>query len=280
MKAITNSNKEYTGTLSPDTLKESIIKRHDELSAILDNVQRRISNAPDGSLRTARKAHGYQFYHKVKTNDTKGTYIRKQDTGFAAKLAQKDYDLKIENCLIKELSMLDGILTRYNPDEIQHIYDSLNNIRKEMVSPVFISDVDIIADWKSSGYESLEFPADYAEYYTDKGERVRSKSEIIIANKLLRYNVPYRYEYPLKLQSGIVTHPDFTCLNVKTRQEYIWEHFGLMDNSEYACNAIRKINDYANSGYILGRNFIATFETSFTPINANNIDILIKNHLC
>ena len=121
---------------------------------------------------------------------------------------------------------------------------------------------------------------DCAEYYTDNGERVRSKSEIIIANKLYRYNIPYRYEYPLQLQSDIITHPDFTCLNVKTRQEYIWEHFGIMDNAEYACNAIKKISDYANSGYILGRNFIATFETANTPINANCIDSLIKSHLC
>ncbi len=36
-----------------------------------------------------------------------------------------------------------------------------------------------------------------------------------------------------------------------------------------------KISDYANSGYILGRNFIATFETA-NLINANCIDSLIK----
>ena len=149
-----------------------------------------------------------------------------------------------------------------------------------MVTPVFVSDEDFTANWKASEYTSLGFTPDCAEFYTDNGERVRSKSEIIIANKLYRYNIPYRYEYPLQLQSGIITHPDFTCLNVKTRQEYIWEHFGIMDNAEYACNAIKKISDYANSGYVLGRNFIATFETANTPINANCIDSLIKSHLC
>ena len=52
-----------------------------------------------------------------------------------------------------------------------------------------------------------------------------------------------------------------------------------MDNAEYACNAIKKINDYANSGYILGKNFIATFETSNTPINANYIDDIIRTNI-
>ena len=144
---------------------------------------------------------------------------------------------------------------------------------------LYILILTFTADWKSLEYTSLGFSPDYAEYYTDNGERVRSKSEIIIANKLYRYNIPYRYECPLQLQSGVITHPDFTCLNVSTRQEYIWEHFGIMDNAEYACNAIRKINDYANSGYILGKNFIATFETSNTPINANYIDDIIRTNI-
>ena len=248
MRDIQNYNMEHVDTLAPDTIKESVMCRHSQLSLLLADIQGRISNAPEGSLRTARKAHGCQYYHKVEVNDTKGTYIKKHNYNFAIELAQKDYDLRIEQCLLKELNFLEVILKKYNPSEIQHIYDSLNSFRKEMVTPVFVSDEDFTANWKASEYTSLGFP--------------------------------YRYEYPLQLQSGIITHPDFTCLNVKTRQEYIWEHFGIMDNAEYACNAIKKISDYANSGYVLGRNFIATFETANTPINANCIDSLIKSHLC
>ena len=174
-----------------------------------------------------------------------------------------------------------GIHTEMFTDSMVELIEcgAVNNSRKQIVTPVYVSDEEFIADWKSLEYTSLGFSPDYAEYYTDKGERVRSKSEIIIANKLYRYNIPYRYECPLQLQSGVITHPDFTCLNVSTRQEYIWEHFGIMDNAEYACNAIRKINDYANSGYILGKNFIATFETSNTPINANYIDDIIRTNI-
>ena len=69
-------------------------------------------------------------------------------------------------------------------------------------------------------------------------ERVRSKSEVIIADTLARHGVPYRYEYPLKLKSGRdgafrTIHPDFLCLNVRTRAEFYWEHFGLMDDPDY-----------------------------------------------
>ena len=60
-------------------------------------------------------------YHKVKVGDTKGRYIKKNDYNLAIKLAQKDYDLKIETCLIKELDILQRILDQYRPDKIQHI---------------------------------------------------------------------------------------------------------------------------------------------------------------
>ena len=188
-----NHNVEHISMLTPDTIKESVMKRHEELSSILSNIHSRISHAPDGSLRTAQKANGCQYYHKVKVGDTKGKYIKKNNYNLAIKLAQKDYDLKVETCLIKELDFLQRILDQYRPDKIQHIYDSLNNSRKQIVTPVYVSDEEFIADWKSLEYTSLGFSPDYAEYYTDNGERVRSKSEIIIANKLYRYNIPYRY---------------------------------------------------------------------------------------
>ena len=108
---------------------------------------------------------------------------------------------------------------------------------------------------------------------------MRSKSELIIANKLKQHNIPYKYEYPLVLSTGVTVHPDFTCLNINTRQEFIWEHFGIMGDSDYMNKTLKKINDYAKSGYVLGRNFIATFESSSIPLNSNTIDININEYL-
>lgn len=35
-----------------------------------------------------------------------------------------------------------------------------------------------------------------------KGERGRSKSEKIIADELARCDIPYKYEYPLRIKDG------------------------------------------------------------------------------
>ena len=89
------------------------------------------------------------------------------------------------------------------------------------------------AQWLKVQYQGLSFTPDAPEYQTALGERVRSKSEVIIADALSRHQIPNRYEYPLKLSKGQQTHiiyPDFLCLNIHTRREYIWEHFGMMDD--------------------------------------------------
>ena len=110
--------------------------------------------------------------------------------------------------------------------------------------------------------------------------RVRSKSEVIIADALTRANIPYRYEYPTSIKGWGTLYPDFTCLDIRTREEIIWEHFGLMGDPDYAENAVQKITHYAASGYVLGKNLIATFESGTTPLSVKQaqgcIDALFK----
>ena len=58
------------------------------------------------------------------------------------------------------------------------------------------------------------------EFYTRKGERVRSKSELIIAEELQRYQVPYLYEKPLELKET-----KDSPLNVGVLDSYIRNYF-------------------------------------------------------
>jgi len=70
-----------------------------------------------------------------------------------------------------------------------------------------------------------------------KKEKVRSKSEVIIADRLFINAIPYEYERGLIVkipktaecpETEMVWNPDFRVLNVRTGKEYIWEHFGRM----------------------------------------------------
>ena len=73
-------------------------------------------------------------------------------------------------------------------------------------------------------------------------ECVQSQKKIL-ADYFYYHNIPYKYECPLKLKGYGVVYPDFTfCL--KTGKEIYWEHDGMMDDTIYVQNAIKKIEAY------------------------------------
>ena len=81
------------------------------------------------------------------------------------------------------------------------------------------------------------------------------------------------------MSTRITVYPDFTLLNMRTRENIYWEHLGMMDDATYAENAIQKINTYMQNGIYVGKNLLLTFETRNNPINHRTIDIIINNYV-
>ena len=146
-----------------------------------------------------------------------------------------------------------------------------------MIEPYVIPDEEYMKKWMSETYMGKPFLDTDAYYITKKNERVRSKSEIIIADKLYDMGIPYKYEHPLFLDGIGNIYPDFTILKINTREEIYLEHFGMMDKPEYVSNFIKKQSTYINNGIIPGKNLFMTFETSERPLNIRELVILIKN---
>ena len=114
---------------------------------------------------------------------------------------------------------------------------------------------------------------------TEKGERVQSKSEKILADFFYRNNIPYKYEKPLNLSGYGIVYPDFTFLSRKLRKEIYWEHEGLMDKSEYAIKAVKKLNRYQMNGILPGERLILTFETEQDVLNSKIVSDLVDKYL-
>lgn len=85
-------------------------------------------------------------------------------------------------------------------------------------------------------------------HLTDREELVRSKSEVIIANKLYAKRIDYVYEQPLNLKDGMIRYPDFT-INIQAKGiKYYWEHLGLVNDPEYMKRWAIKLNEYESEG--------------------------------
>ena len=149
----------------------------------------------------------------------------------------------------------------------------------ELVDPDFLPD-DLVRElWKSIEYESLDFSPNYPEYYTADNVRVRSLAERSIGTRLFERDRLYLYEFPHKLADGGIVYPDFTCLNLQTRNLLLWEHLGRLDDQKYVENNLRKLARYRASGYQLGVNLIVTHEVGGNPLSIREIDALIDTHL-
>ncbi len=82
---------------------------------------------------------------------------------------------------------------------------------------------------------------------TARGERVRSKSEVIIANQLHAAGIEYSYE-PLVVINGKERYPDFVIEDDDSGEIYYWEHLGLMSDPQYRERWQRKREDYIAHG--------------------------------
>ena len=155
----------------------------------------------------------------------------------------------------------------------------LHTQRQLLVTPIEPIWEKELARWYDMEYQGKEFYEGTAEIVTEKGERVRSKSEKILADYFYRNNILYQYEKPLYLKGYGTVYPDFTFLSKKTRKEIYWEHEGMMDKPEYAKSAVKKIESYQRNGIHLGERLILTFETELTVLNSQIVEELVEKYL-
>lgn len=78
---------------------------------------------------------------------------------------------------------------------------------------------------------------------TLKGDMVRSKSEVIIANLLYDNNIDYEYEKKLFYDNNKWIEPDFT-IKLGENNEIYWEHLGMLGLETYDERWSEKLNIY------------------------------------
>lgn len=186
--------------------------------------------------------------------------------------------------LEKNLHALKEFVNTYDEDAVDRVYDTLIEARKNLVNPVRISAKEQQRRWNAENYETHQKYPENLRYETEKGEMVRSKSEVIIANILYQHrkHLLYKYECPLEMMIGgslQVIHPDFTILNLHTGNICYWEHAGRMDDARYVNDFVKKMNLYIENGVIPGEDVIVTYETMNSPLNIHNVKVLVKRLL-
>ena len=258
--------------------------RTNNLLNLIKSKEHALKSAPSGSVRIVeRRNKVLQFYRKEEDGDYQGKYMPREEDALARRLVQKDYDECALEKARRELRLIQSFQTSLQKNSVDTVYQTLDENRKSLVTPATLTDAQYVEFWQNVSYRKKKIDEAAQKLTTEKGEIVRSKSEVIIANTLKSHNVPYRYEYPLVLEvvdeDHREFHPDFLCLNLRTRQEFVWEHFGMMDDAEYAERAVQKLSLYSANGYFPGKNLIITMESQSMPLSSQEINRIINEYL-
>ena len=248
-------------------LKEQLMEEEKRLAAIEQKVEEELGHMPNGKLRLSNSRGYIKYYHCTDKSQKRGKYIQVGDKNLVKQLSQKEYDEKIIAIARKRRKQIQRIIKDYNDDEIERVFLKQHPERQRLIIPVEPTWDQMMTEWMREQYTGKGFEEGTTVILSERGERVRSKSEKIIADFLFNNNIPYKYERHLKLKGAGIIFPDFTILSPKTRKEVLWEHFGLMDDPQYAQNAIRKINCYEENEILIGESLITTFETTKTVLN-------------
>lgn len=168
-----------------------------------------------------------------------------------------------------ELLAAHEVQLRQYEDELQSLPEGSLRVRPGRKENEKIS-------WMTDEYDQSTFNLWEKSHVTAKGLHVRSKSEVIVAERLDYYRIPYRYEQVIYIDRYRFA-PDFTILTKKGLM--YWEHCGLMDDPDYARKQSWKNFMYVKAGIVPWRNYITTYDDEAGNFNSKIIESEIINKI-
>lgn len=248
--------------------------------SIEKNYNIMLHDCPEGHLIAAKRTGKYNYFQVVKQN---GEYIRRgitKDSILIEALCRKKYMEERLSAATHNIKILEAAAKRLLSVECSDIIEKLPTAYKTLPKEYFDRENSTISqenenEWSSQPYRRSTYMPRYKNHTTSRGLKVRSKSELLIAEKLGEYNIPFRYEQLLEI-NGIEYAPDFTILRRDGSILY-WEHCGLTSDSRYINNHWNKMRIYAEAGIVPWKNLIITYDSEDGILDLEAVEAEIKN---
>ncbi|MCQ4638527.1 hypothetical protein NE619_17500 [Anaerovorax odorimutans] len=249
--------------------------RQEKLALRLEN---RLKQLPQGSLALRRDCYYRILSGKGKVEQIPIPPYAADSRALIRQLKERRYIQKLLPILEKNLKYLEKALKNlqlYDPISVQEILPAAYN-DFDFSGLLLSGDLDPAA-WASQSYQSNPYFPENLKYQSEGGLLTRSKAESMIATQLERHHLAFRYEPALSLGSHTF-YPDFCVLHPVCRRLVYWEHFGMMDHSDYACDTMSKLQIYMDHGYHPGNNLIFTWESGSHPLTFAHINTCIRKY--
>ena len=240
----------------------------------LARLKEECSSLPPGSLSINRK--GERYYFLEITDGRRRGITRDRERIYS--LARKRYLLLRKRILEKDMSTLISAASPAGRNLSSSVMTLLEQYHSAGLDIARITMTPEQYAWMHAQYRKNPHYPETLKFVTNSGIRVRSKSELLIANQLELFGIPYRYEQALDVDVSSLQglagtrqgryktyYPDFTIMTASGKLIF-WEHLGLLDLPDYRTAAYEKIFIYRQLGGIREQNMIITVEADMTDI--------------
>ena len=265
---------------------KNLIENMQKMIEELDSLIKRLESSPEiiasGRLICSPHKNVTRYYNH--TDEGKMEYIGADCEDRIKTLAKKQYYLKMLGTAKREREKLSRCIKTLTSGQqmadIDEVYPSLHKAVRKYCGPFNVTDEGFALTWLKNNKRLRNQKLLNGQFKTLKGEYVKSKSELIIADRLTFNGIPYVYEAHAVLDDWTsIKYPDFKILNKRTREEYYWEHLGKIGDAEYAASNQLKIEQFAKNGIILGKNLILSVECNDRALSTEYVDTVIKEIL-
>lgn len=274
---------------------DNYIEQLKEMLAFYSDCQNKyteeLQTLPDGTLRYVNDKQRTQYiWAKPESGHIRRIGINSRPD-LIRQLARKEFLKRSLKEICANINTIQTAINNYreiNPSAIissmTRAYSSLSQDQFFLPSePVFSTPDQTLKErlkshqaWAEMDYEKNDYPFGEFSQYTSKGLHVRSSRELIIAELLYKYEIPFRYDQIIRAGRDKLS-PDFTFEMADMRELY-FEYCGMMDTEKYVFHFLDKRRKYEQAGIFEWDNIIYAF-SSGPKVNTAEIDAIIRTRI-
>lgn len=197
-----------------------------------------LDSSPPGSLSIDRSRKKDRFIHRIpmgKDAHGRNHYDRRtipDSSALVEQLADKEYGRIALRIIDHNLSVLNRLSRQIRLYSQEAVFDGMHSAYQHLPRECFRAarqarDVfRLQRAWAEEFYELSDYRTEEKIHTTSRGLNVRTRAELLIAEMLYKYDIPFRYEQVLYIGKYKMA-PDFTFLD-RDCNEFYWEYCGMM----------------------------------------------------
>ncbi len=260
------------------SLKRIMAEMERELQSekdVMIRLEKRKKELPPGSLNVEkRNGNSYLFQNVTIDGKRKRIALNKDNTEdriIIKELMEKKTIVHGIPLLKKNINAMEKCIQTIRPYSPRNYeYGALLGKEYYLAGDVCINEWLKKSECQNRGY------SEFLIHETKRGVKVRSKSEVLIADTFYDLGILAKYETLLVLE-GRFYYPDFEFVHPRENRLMWWEHLGMLDNPSYVFDNLERINVFARNGIIIGNNLILTWETPKKPLTHKMINDKLRS---